>query len=593
MSHPIPDAALDGRIAIVGISGSGKSTTAKGGVERLLSQQRRVCVVDLLDGWWGLRVKRNGKTPAYPVAIFGGLHGDLPLNEHAGALIGQTVAESDGSSIVSLSELSDDASRRRFALAFFQSLHKHSRAPLHLVIDEADFYAPQQPVKEGPGPLLLNRVKEIAARGRMRGFRCWLITQRPAKLHKDALSQADTLIAMQLTSSQDRQAIEGWIGDQGDRKTGKDILASLPALKRGHGVLWAPRLGILGETAFPLPETYDSSRTPEYGEELADVELKPLDLGKLKERLSTVEAETKANDPKALRAQLATLTRERDQFERTIDAGIQAKSQVVDKLVIEKAEERGEARGYSRGASEWQSRGFQNGWDACVTQHRAFMDSDLGRAYSGAEQRARKAAMADIKVAVPSSPAPSARPPVRLNGAARASTPKPAAVVSGDGTYSGPQRKVLLALAMWRSLGHDAPSREMVAAVAGYSPSSGGFNNLLGGLKTSGAVDYPQPGFVTLLLDGVDVMSKEEGRNMLLNKLANPQKKIIAAVVDAGTRTREEIANDTGYSSGSGGYNNLLGSLRTLGIVDYPQQGSVAMSPWAQELLSGCGTGLS
>lgn len=61
--HPIPDAALDGRLAIVGLSGSGKSTTAKGGVERLLSQDRRVCVVDLLDGWWGLRAKRDGKTP--------------------------------------------------------------------------------------------------------------------------------------------------------------------------------------------------------------------------------------------------------------------------------------------------------------------------------------------------------------------------------------------------------------------------------------------------------------------------------------------------------------------------------------------------
>lgn len=109
MKHPLPDAALDGRLCVVGISGSGKSTTAKGGVERLLEQGRRVCIVDLLDGWWGLRLRRDGTTPAFPVAIFGGLHGDLPLTEHAGALIGQAVAQSEGSSIVSLAELDGDA----------------------------------------------------------------------------------------------------------------------------------------------------------------------------------------------------------------------------------------------------------------------------------------------------------------------------------------------------------------------------------------------------------------------------------------------------------------------------------------------------
>ena len=306
----IPSAALDGRICIVGITGSGKSTTAKGGVERLLADGRRVCVVDLLDAWWGLRLARDGRTPAYPVAIFGGQHGDLPLTEHAGALIGQAVAQSDGSCIVSLSELDGDAARRRFALAFFDALHKTNRAPLHLVIDECDFYSPQVPVKEGPGPLLLNRIKEIAARGRMRGFRVWPITQRPAKLHKDVLSQADTLVAMQLTSSQDRAALRAWIGDQGDENVGARMLQQLPSLKRGQGVLWSPRIGILDTVNFPLPATYDSSRTPEHGEKATSVELKPIDLGALREKMGKVEAEAKANDPRELRAEIARLRAE-------------------------------------------------------------------------------------------------------------------------------------------------------------------------------------------------------------------------------------------------------------------------------------------
>ncbi len=39
---------------------------------------------------------------------------------------------------------------------------------------------------------LLQRVEEIVRRGRIRGFVPWLISQRPAVLHKDVLSQAES-----------------------------------------------------------------------------------------------------------------------------------------------------------------------------------------------------------------------------------------------------------------------------------------------------------------------------------------------------------------------------------------------------------------
>ena len=103
----------------------------------------------------------------------------------------------------------------------------------------------------------------------MRGFIPWLITQRPAVVHKDVLSQADILIAMKLTASQDRDAIGGWIEGQADRQEGKRILGDLPRLQRGEGYLWAPGRGILERAAFPTIRTFDSSRTPKRGERLA------------------------------------------------------------------------------------------------------------------------------------------------------------------------------------------------------------------------------------------------------------------------------------------------------------------------------------
>ncbi len=76
--------------------------------------------------------------------------------------------------------------------AFAEALYEANTEPLHLVLDEADLWAPQRAQPEGYD--LLQRVEEIVRRGRVRGFVRWLINQRPAVLHKDVLSQADVLV---------------------------------------------------------------------------------------------------------------------------------------------------------------------------------------------------------------------------------------------------------------------------------------------------------------------------------------------------------------------------------------------------------------
>lgn len=85
----LPVSALDERLAIVGTSGSGKTYAAKGLVERLMKQGARVCVVDPLGVWWGLRAgadESSSRSP-YPVVVFGGRHGDVALDEGMGAAL--------------------------------------------------------------------------------------------------------------------------------------------------------------------------------------------------------------------------------------------------------------------------------------------------------------------------------------------------------------------------------------------------------------------------------------------------------------------------------------------------------------------------
>lgn len=44
--------------------------------------------------------------------------------------------------------------------------------------------------------------------------------------------------------------------------------------------------------------------------------------------------------------------------------------------------------------------------------------------------------------------------------------------------------------------------------------------------------------------------------------------------------TAEALAGYAGYAAGSGNFNNLRGSLRTIGLIDYPRPGEVRAADW-------------
>jgi len=257
----LPLAALDDRLAIVGTSGSGKTYAAKGLAERLMAGGGRVCIVDPLGVWWGLRSSADGHAPSpYPVVVFGGPHADVALDPGMGTALGTLIGTRALACVVDVSDLGSAIARRAFMTAFTAALYEANTEPLHLVLDEADLWAPQR--AQPGGHELLGRVEEIVRRGRIRGFVPWLITQRPAVLHKDVLSQADILVSMKLTASQDRDAVGRWIEGQADRAEGQRILGALPRLARGEGWVWAPGDGVLARVAFPRIRTLDSSQTP-------------------------------------------------------------------------------------------------------------------------------------------------------------------------------------------------------------------------------------------------------------------------------------------------------------------------------------------
>lgn len=544
--YPIPDAALDDRLGWIGTAGSGKTYNAGGGVERLLQSGARVVIVDPLDVWWGLRLTASGDPSPFSLPIFGGEHGDLPLSEHAGKLIGETVAGMAESCIVSLGGLRTKEEERRFMLAFLESLYRNTSGnPVHVVFDEADLWAPQNAGKEGgAGPKLQALMEQIVRRGRVRGFIPWLITQRPAVISKDVLSQVDGLIAFKLTSSQDRAALGAWIEGQADKEQGKEILGSLPTMQRGQGVVWVPGRGVLETVSFPAKATFDSSRTPTRGERVERRDLKPLNLEALKGKLASLEQETKASDPKVLKAEVARLTRALNTALKHVKEPPPAPSPVLaNPEQIEAARQEGVAIGIQRAQEA------------------------VGALLSGRHtQPSRKVVPAPQR-----SPAAPAAP-----------------IIAADGLTNSQQR-ILNAMAWWKAFGIDRPTNEQVGFIAGYSPGSGNFNNLKGQLRSIGLIEYPSGGLLTLTDSGDEkaeaptvAVTRDAFHAAVRAKLKSSQLRLFDPVLAAYPEglSADDVAAAAGYSAGSGNFNNLRGQLRTIGLIEYPTSGYVRAQDW-------------
>jgi len=303
-SHPIPDAALAADIAILGKKGRGKTFTAKGIVERLLLMNRRVVILDPLSVWWGLKSGSDGKSPGFALPVFGGPHADIPLHDGAGAIIGELIASTGTSAILDMGQLRK-AEQARLTADLLDYLFTHNRDPLWLVLEEADAFAPQQPM--GELTRVLGEVDRIARRGRNFGFRLISITQRPAKLNKDVLTQLSTLVALGVTSPQDWDAIKAWVEGNADREQAKEVYDSLARLKVGEGWIWAPDHDLLKRVKFPPIRTLDTSKTPKAGDgRITAPLLASADIAKITEQIQAIQRAQLAIDKKPAKSAAAT-----------------------------------------------------------------------------------------------------------------------------------------------------------------------------------------------------------------------------------------------------------------------------------------------
>ena len=570
-----PLSAVEDVVAILGRRGRGKTTTAAVIVEELHAAGARFCVADPTGVWWGLKSSRDGKRAGIPVIVMGGEpggHGDVPLAVESGSVIADFVAEPDSPSCVLDLHHFSQADLVRFMTAFLSRLYQKNTHPLHLVLDEADQFAPQRPM---PGETaMLGAAQRVTKMGRVKGLHPILITQRPATLSKNVLTQAGTLIAHAITGPQDRNAVDEWVkanAGEGERAT---FLATLPTLPRGTAYVWNPDLPLFQRVAIRDRQTFDSSSTPTGNAERAQPKtLAEVDLRALEARIADTIERAKADDPRELRKQVAEL-RKQLTAKPTAAPG---PAKVVEKAILKDAQIRRLEVAVDRArdtaaallkAHAKQVDALSQRLQVVVSEAGALRDQ-IGAA-SGAPQ--------DRHHAQPSAPVVPGR---GGNGLAPVRRP-PATVVprtAGDARIGSGERAVLTAVCQYPS----GAARDQLTVLTGYKRSSR--DTYLQRLRAaglvvegSGLIFGTDAALAALGRDFEPLPTGEALRDYWLGRLPEGERRIFEVVTRAYPKAVERTALDeaTGYRRSS--RDTYLQRLSSRRLIEQVGRGEVRAS---------------
>lgn len=314
----LPMAVLSDSTAIVGRKRAGKSNTAAVMTEEALDAGAQVIVFDPKGDWWGLRSSADGNGPGYPVVVLGGQNAMRPLAPLAGGATCDWLLDTGHSAVLDVSDLSTPDTER-FCSGFLEQLRRRQKAkprPIYLVIDEADELAPEDQRERINVLRTLGHIVWIVKRGGFVGIGTLVVTQRPASLNKNVLTQTELLVVLQTTGSQDLDAIDASVKHHiraASRKERSEqvatLLSDIVALNKGEAVLVSGQLlrGI-SRLQFRRRRTFDSGATPEFGKKVRPPKVvAEVDLARLDVAMEKVVAEVKAKDPILLQQRVREL----------------------------------------------------------------------------------------------------------------------------------------------------------------------------------------------------------------------------------------------------------------------------------------------
>lgn len=587
---------------VYGARGSGKTTLGSVIAEEVTKAKQRFCAIDLKGDWYGLKSSADGKNPGIPVVVFGGDHQDVPLEEGAGAFIGETIAQLEQPAILDLEHLSK-GKQVRFLAAFFERLYDRNRDPLLLLLDEAQRYAPQKPF-DPDAAKCLGAVEDLVKLGRKHGIGPMLFTQRGSGLNKEVSELCDMLVAFRTPGPLDQDRVKGWLEANVTKEQQQAVMASLSGLATGTAMFASghPDLKIFGTYAVRRRETFDSSATPKVGQRRKEPkQLAKPDLEDLRQRMADAIERQKADDPKALRAQLAEQAKRIRELEKRPVTAAPSKAERVEVPVLKNGTTKALTKAAAQmvRASELIAHSIGKLQDVSDTLKSASAPIALEllriqTTPTGGAPVAGTIAAPPVRAAA-SRPVPDSTATTRGSRGERSNLPfagHPAHHAGGLAAraegITGPQQRILDALAVLEQLGLSPASKVQLALFAHASPSSSAYANNLGALRSSAHIEYPRGGFVGLtdggraLANAAAAPSTVEDLHHYVERLVSgPQWRIVRALIDAypSAIAKEDLAAAAEASVTSSAFANNLGALRSLGLIDYPAPGHVAALP--------------
>lgn len=563
----LPIEAATRRLAILAMSGAGKSNTAVAMAEEMFDAGIPWVAIDPKGDWWGVRSNASGKGAGLPIPIFGGLHGDVPLEPSSGKFIANLIVDQRLTCVLDISEFDTRQNMWRFMADFGEELLRRNREALHLFLDEADEYIPQSTREKGNLPRCLGVWQRVVKRGRFRGIGCTQITQRNAALNLDTLYMAEVLIAMRAVGERDLKAIKGWVSHN---NAAGEIVDSLPTLEDGEG--WVSSPAWLRETKrvkFRRRRTFDSGATPvllkkgkRKGATLATV-----DLDSIRTQMAETIERAKAEDPSELRRRIR-------QLERDVAQGVGAVSVAewtaqIDAVRTQLVDER-ERADRATAALQEVDRELKN---IAAAAHGIELSARGVQVDKMPKLEKPAAGIREVQDGIDKARFPAPRVNAPHKGHAPTNPPVPS---FGNGVkLPKAERMILSALAQ-----HGELTRVQIAILTGYSHTGGGFGNSLSALRSAGRLDghgsmsitdkgREDLGHYKPLPEGSDLVDWWNAR------LSAAEREVLRVLIDhhPDELTREEIAAKTSsprgepYAADGGGFGNALSKLRTLELI--------------------------
>ena len=243
---PVVD-VLTGRSFITGKSGSGKSNTASVVIENLLSNGFPVMIVDTDGEYYGLKEE-------YEILHAGADDEcDIVVSPEHAEKLANLALEQNVPIILDVSGYLEEETANELLLEVVKQLfakEKRMKKPFLLVVEECHEYIPEGGGMDETGKMLI----KVGKRGRKHGLGIVGISQRPADVKKDFITQCDWLCWHRLTWDNDTKVV--------GRILGSKYSSAVEDLGDGEAFLMTDWDESIRRIQFHRKETFDAGATP-------------------------------------------------------------------------------------------------------------------------------------------------------------------------------------------------------------------------------------------------------------------------------------------------------------------------------------------